>query len=82
MALFTLTMTRQVELFKRHRTGILYLVSLVGFLVFVSGGAAVFWVLEADEYEESQKAVLEAKDKIRKKYPQVSGKIRLFLIYC
>lgn len=80
MAVFSIVISRHIELFRKHKSGILYMVCLVGFLGYVAAGSSMFFVLEADEFEESQKAVIEAKDKIRKKYPQLSGKSWCFLI--
>lgn len=67
-------MTKHVELFQKHKSGIVFTFSALGFLTFVAAGAAVFMVLESDDYERTQRDVLEAKARIMKKFPNMPGK--------
>lgn len=76
MSVFAIVINRHKELFQKHR----YFISIVWFLVYLAFGAFMFLAMEGDEFEEGQRAVLEAKDKIRKKYPEVSGKSNFFLM--
>lgn len=78
MAIYSIVVNSYREIFQKHR----YFISVIGFLVYLAFGAFMFLAIEGDEFEEGQKAVLEVKDKIRKKYPEVSGKRNFFtMIY-
>lgn len=73
MTLLAVIISHQIEMFHKHKMGILIFGCTVGLFMFFAVGAATFVVVEGEEYEDSQKSILEAKEKIRKQFPGTTG---------